>query len=137
MEWSWKKYSVWIGLVLLILLMPFFLISSTMMEIYIERVRENPKTEFNNWLLLKSADICHDTLRPEMAAERYLLFMELYPEDERRRHAMYYYASALEDSNKTADALEMYFQFAKEYPDGEDTRNAYGAIDRLKYMKPR
>jgi hypothetical protein len=137
MEWSWKKYSVWIGLVLLIILMPFFLISSTMMEIYIERVRENPKTEFNNWLLFKSANICHDTMRPEMAAERYLLFMELYPNDEKRRHALYYYASSLEDSNKTADALAVYLQFAEEYPDGEDTKNAFGAVDRLRYMKPR
>ena len=137
MEWSWKKYSVAIGIVFLIILTPFFLISSTMMEIYIDRVRENPKTEFNNWLLLKSANICFHTIRPEMAAERYRLFLELYPEDEQRRFALYQFASSLEDSNKTADALAVYTQFAEEYPDGDDTKNAWGAMDRLRYMKPR
>jgi tetratricopeptide (TPR) repeat protein len=137
MEWSWKKYSIWIGLVVIILLMPFFLISSSMMEIYLERVNENPKTEFNNWLLMKSANICFDTLRPEMAAERYRRFMELYPDDPQRRYALYYFASALEDAQKTADALAVYLQFAEEYPDGDDTKRAYGAIDRLRYMKPR
>jgi tetratricopeptide (TPR) repeat protein len=137
MEWSWKKYSIWIGLVVIILLMPFFLISSSMMDIYLERVNENPQTEFNNWLLLKSANICFDTLRPEMAAERYRRFMELYPEDPQRRHALFYFASALEDAQKTADALAVYLQFAEEYPDGDDTKRAYGAVDRLRYMKPR
>ena len=138
MEWSWRKYSLWIGLVGLIILMPFFLISSTMMEIYIERVRENPKTEFNNWLLLKSANVCFHTMRPEMAAERYRLYMELYPDDENRRLALFQFANSLEDSEKTADALAVYLQFAEEYPGtDEDTKAAYGAIDRLRYMKPR
>ncbi|HEX7899384.1 MAG TPA: tetratricopeptide repeat protein [Planctomycetota bacterium] len=137
MDWSWRKYGIWIGLVLIILLMPFFLISSTMMEIYLERVNENPKTEFNNWLLLKSANICFHTLRPEMAAERYRRYLELYPDDENRRLALFYFASSLEDSEKTADALAVYLQFTEEYPSGVDTTAAWGAVDRLRYMKPR
>ena len=137
MEWSWKKYSVALGIVFLIILMPFFLISTSMMEIYIDRVREDPNTDFNKWLLLKSANLCFHTMRPEMAAERYRLYLEYYPEDEERRFVLYQFASSLEDSNKTADALAVYTQFAQEYPDGEDTKNAHGAMDRLRYMKPR
>lgn len=137
MDWSWKKHGTVLGIVVILLLLPFFLISSNMMEIYQERINENPKTDFHRWLQLKSADICFSTFRPEMAADRYRRFMELYPEDEKRRYALLSFGSALEDAEKTADALAVYQQFCEEYPEGEDTLTARGGIDRLRYMKPR
>lgn len=135
MDWNWKKHGPLMGIAAILVLLPFFLISSNMMEIYQERINENPKTDFHRWLQLKSADICFSTMRPEMASDRYRRFLELYPEDEKRRYAMFYFASSLEDANKMADAMAVYEQFAEEYPDGDDNRKAKEAIDRLRYVK--
>lgn len=137
MDWNWRKHGVILGIVIIILLSPIFLISSNMMDIYQERIDENPKTDFHRWLQMKSADICAKTLRPGMAAERYRKFMEHYPDDPRRAYALFQFANALEDDEKTADALAIYAQYIEEYPDGPDVQAAHGGIDRLRYMKPR
>lgn len=138
MDWDWRKHGTLLGIGVLILLSPLFFISSNMMEIYQERIDKNPGTDFNKWLQLESADVCFHTLRPEMAAARYRRFLELYPDDEQRRYALFWFANALEDAEKVADALEVYKQFTEEYPgQGEDTKAAWGGIDRLRYMKPR
>lgn len=137
MDWTWRKTIIWVGIPLLIVLSPLFLMSSGMMDIYQERIDANPKTDFNKWLQLTSANICYKTLRPEMAAERYRKFMAHYPEDENVRFCLLRLASSLEDAEKTADALVVYQQFVDEYPGGDDTREAQGGLDRLRYMKPR
>ncbi len=129
------KAVLWIGLALFLLIAPLVLLSNGMMGVYQDCFDAKPGSRFRRWLQLASADACRSTWRPEMAADRYRAFVDACPEDERRREALFRFAVALEESEKTADALAVYQRYAREYPDHPDARAARAAVDRLRHMK--
>ena len=136
MDWSWRKYSVVLGIVGIIILMPFLLVSTAMMDVYQERIDAEPETEFNRWLQLNSAWVCAKTWRHELAAHRYRRFTELYPKDPEYRYALLNFASSLEDAGKISDAYSIYVRFMAEFPDGEDHSTATAGMIRLRYQRP-
>ncbi len=128
------KAALWIAAAAVLLLAPFLLLSNGMMGVYQARIEANPTSGFHRWLQLATADACLSTWRPEMAADRYRAFVESCPQDERRRYALFQFAVALEESEKTADAQAVYQRFARDYPDHPDAAMARAAVDRLRHM---
>jgi TolA-binding protein len=78
------------------------------------------------------ADICFSTFRPEMAAGSYRLFYERHPQDKRRPIALLRYAQSLEESGRTADAIDIYQKFVIEYPELEEKKEAEQGINRIR-----
>lgn len=136
MEFTWKKLALIIGIFMFIIVLPVFLCSTMMMGTYQGWIDKEPNTNFHKWLQLTSADVCYKTMRPEMAAEYYRKFRDIYKDDERRPYAYLRYAQALEECNRNADSIAEYERYMQEYPDRDDKKEAEKGIDRIKYMKP-
>lgn len=137
MEWTWKKIGITMGIFIGVIVLPFYLCSNGMMDSYQRRIDRDPNTNFSKWLQIKSADVCYSSMRPERAVDYYRRFLERYPTDERRPHAKLRYGLALEGAGRNADALRVFEEYLKEYPDREDRKDAEQSIDRIKYVKPK
>lgn len=136
MEFTWKKLLLTVGIFVGLIGLPVFLCSSSMMEVYQQRIDKDPDTDFNKWLLITCADLCYKTMRPELSAEYYRKFRDRHKSDPRRPHAYLRYAKSLEDCSRNADAIEEYRRYMEEYPEREDSKEAFNGIDRIKYVKP-
>lgn len=136
MEWSWKKILITLGTFVGIIVLPIYLCSNGMMDYYQKRIDREPNTNFNKWLQIASADVCYKTMRPELSAEYYRRFRDRYKDDPRRPYAFLRYAKSLEDCGRNADAIEEYKRYMEEYPEREDSKEAFNGIDRIKYVKP-
>jgi tetratricopeptide (TPR) repeat protein len=136
MEFTWKKLLLVLGSFIGLIVVPVFLCSSSMMERYQEKIDKEPNTKFHKWLGLATADVCYQTLRPEMAADYYRKFRDTYKDDERRPYACLRYARSLEDCSRNADAIAEYQRYIEEYPERGDTKEALSGIDRIRYVKP-
>ena len=136
MDFTWKKLVGICLFFVIIILLPIFLCSNTMMTYYQKKIDAEPNTDNHKWLQLKMGDICFKTMRPEMSAEYYRKFRDNYKEDERRPYAYFRYARSLEDSDRNADAIAEFQRFIEEYPDRPEAKDAAIGIDRIKYTKP-
>ena len=134
MEWSWKKTLIMLGILVGIIVLPFFLVSNTMMDWYHNKIDAEPESDTSKWLALQSADMCYRTFRPERAVDYYRKYVELYPEDPDRKYAILRYALALEECSRRADAIKVYKKAIEEYPDDLDmTKEARTGITRCMY----
>ena len=136
MEFTWKKLLAIVLIFVGVIVLPVFLCSNSMMEYYQQRIDKEPNTDFNKSLLMTCADLCYKTMRPELSAEYYRKFRDRYKDDPRRPHAFLRYAKSLEDCGRNADAIEEYRRYMEEYPEREDSKDAFNGIDRIKYVKP-
>lgn len=133
-----KRRVLWftvIGLSALVLL-PAFLLSTPMMEIYQERIDRDPMPESSRRLQLMVADWCDRTWRQERAATGYRLFYERYRQDVRRAYALLRYAQTLESAGRTADATDIYQKYLAEYPDLDGKREAELGVSRIHNCRP-
>jgi hypothetical protein len=106
------------------------------MDYYQRRIDQDPESESSRWLQMTSADWCSRTWRPEMAATGYRRFYERYTRDIRRAHALLRYAQCLEDAGRTADAMDIYTKYVREYPDLEGVNDARIGINRIEKCRP-
>lgn len=139
MEFTWKKTALILGVFVLLIGGPLFLISNPMMDYYQERCEKEPASGFNQWLLL---NICggmnYKTMRAERSEVAYRKYMEFYPTDtENRPLALLRYAQSLDDQNKNQAALEIYEQFLEEFPSHPEANTAELGIKNIKYVKPK
>jgi tetratricopeptide (TPR) repeat protein len=133
---AWKKLGVACGLFWLLVVVPLWLGSTPMMEVYQRSIDRNPYGAGSRWLQLATADVCYQTYRPEMAAAKYRRFLENYSNDERRSRALLRLAQSLEAAGCNQEAILVYHQYLDEYPDRDDRKMAVQGIDRIRYIPP-
>ena len=118
-------------LAILLVLLPVFLLSSPMLDVYQRRIDRDPASESSRSLQLTTADLCFSTWRYERAATGYRLFYERYKGDERRAYSLLRYAQSLDEAGRTGDAIDTYRKYLLEYPDIENRKEAQIALQRL------
>jgi len=136
MKFSWKKFLILLACFIGFIILPVLLCCNSMMDVYQRRIDRQPDTPFNKWLQLASADVCFNTMRPELAADHYRRFWERYKDDERRPYAWLRYAKSLADSGRNADAVAAFQKYLDDYPDREDKKEAAAGIERIKFVRP-
>jgi outer membrane protein assembly factor BamD (BamD/ComL family) len=125
-----RRWKLYIFLVLLCAL-TVFLLSNPMMDWYQKRIDTQPKSGFSKWLQLASADACRLTFRRERAIQGYEIFLERYPDDDRRPGVLLVYAESLEACDRDKDARSMYDAFLVQYPEHESRARAESGLRRL------
>jgi len=133
---AWKKLGVACAVFWLVVVVPLWLGSTPMMEVYQHSIDRNPYGGGSRWLQLATADVCYATFRPELASAKYRRFLENYPNDERRSKALLRLAQSLEAAGCNQEATLVYRQYLDEYPDREDGKMAVQGIDRIRYIPP-
>ncbi|MHC4606814.1 MAG: tetratricopeptide repeat protein [Planctomycetota bacterium] len=134
---TWKKTFFYLSLFLLVFVLPVFLCSNCMMDVYQKKVDKEPETDFNKWLQLTSAGICAKTWRYERAVEMYGIYVDRFPvEDPNFAFALFRRAQMLEDADRYDEAIEEYQHFISIFPEHEDAERAERGIERIKYMLP-
>lgn len=109
-----------------------FLGSNPMIDVYIARADRDPESEASKASLLRIADLCSATGRPERAAVAYRRFYDRCPGDARRPVSLFQLAAALEESGRTAEAADLYEKFILEYPLREELEEARRGLNRLR-----
>lgn len=133
---TWKKLALGLGIFMLVLGLPFFLMSNCMLDYYQGKIEADPNSDFSKWLQLKVGGISYHTMRSERAVKAYETYIERYKEDEQRPFAMLRWGRSLEDCNRFNEAIEAYEIFLAEYPTHELAEAAEKGIKRIKYQIP-
>ena len=120
MDWTWKKSLFIVAIFVAIIIMPFFLISDTMMDWYHEKIDAEPKSDNSKWMTLKTADICFDTYRYQRATKYYLKYLTNYPDDEQIPWIRFWHARSLEECLKYSEASTIFQKIRRDYPENQE-----------------
>lgn len=81
--WGWKKISLFLGLIILVIAGPWIAISNWAFEGYLVYSAEHKGDDFAKWLHMKVGSISSKTMRPALSAKAYKQYVDLYhnPDD--------------------------------------------------------
>ncbi len=136
MEFTWKKILLLCGFFITLIVGPIWVLSTPMIEYYVTKFDREPDTENSKKYLLKCADVCYSTMREDKSAELYQKFYDRYKEDHRRHYALYWLGMSLDKLNKNKDAINTFYQYLNEYPEGKYAKDSTDGVQRIKYSKP-
>src|SRR3990172_3858479 len=113
-----RKFWLLLGFCIFLLMSPFIFFSNPAMGCYQGCVDKDPtKPGARKWHL-RLAWIYYNSFRPEKAAEAYGKFAARYPvEDPERPNALKMQAKCIHDLGHPAEAIEVWKQLVREYPD--------------------
>ncbi len=119
-----KKFWITIFACILLLASPFILFSSPSMRCYFSQIDKNPKSPDSRKWHLRLAGIYFHTMRYKEAATAYRSFTNRYPTDPERPLSLEREGIALHDEGMKAEAIPVWKQLAREYPDDPRGINA-------------
>lgn len=112
-----KKFWIITGTCLFILLSPFIFFNSGSMGCYQRQIDKDPKSPSSRNWQLRLAAIYYHSLRLREAAKSYRTFIDRYPKDPERPMALEREAMCWHDLDMRAEAIVVWKQLAREYPD--------------------
>lgn len=112
--WGWKKLSILFAVIILVIAGPWVAISTWAFEGYLEYSANHKGEDFAKWLHLKVGSISAKTMRPELSAEAYRQYVEIYhnpddpaQDDEDTYTAWMRYGEELANNRERVKSLEI------------------------------